>query len=108
MPSAASLLHGRGALPYFVYIVANENSNVLYIGVTNNLRRRVEEHRSGSVPGFSSLYRTFKLVYAEETHDVSVALAREKQLKRWRRAKKVALIQTLNPGWRDLLLVDGY
>jgi len=92
---------------FHVYILANQNLNVLYIGVTGDLARRVEEHRSGAIDGFSRKYRTSTLVYVEEAEDVAIALAREKQLKRWRREKKIALIESLNPGWRDLLLETG-
>jgi putative endonuclease len=86
---------------YYVYMLTND-SGTLYIGVTNNLSRRVDEHRSKVVPGFTSKYRLSRLVYYEETNDVWAALEREKQLKKWRREKKIALAKSLNPEWRDL------
>ncbi len=86
---------------YWVYILASRN-RVLYIGVTNDLRRRVYEHKGHEVPGFSARYRIDKLVYFEQTDDVGAAIAREKQLKRWRREKKVTLIEACNPEWEDL------
>ena len=87
---------------YFVYILANWNHSVLYIGVTNDLERRVYEHRQELVEGFTRKYHVHKLVYYEQTGDVKAALAREKQLKGWRREKKEALIETMNPDWNDL------
>ncbi len=89
-------------MSYYVYILSNKRNNVLYIGVTNNVERRVGEHKSGLIDGFSKKYRTHKVVYAEEYSQVEDALAREKQLKGWTRAKKEALIDTLNPSRRDL------
>lgn len=88
---------------YFVYIMTNK-SKTLYTGVTNHLERRVFEHKNKLVAGFTSRYNITKLVYYEETNDVSVALAREKQIKGWLRAKKVALIEAENPEWKDLSL----
>ncbi len=87
---------------YFVYILANWDDSVLYIGVTGNLPRRLYEHRNHLVDGFSSKYNTYKLVYFEETSDVYSAISREKQLKKWRRAKKNELIAKVNPQWVDL------
>ena len=87
---------------YFVYILANWNHSVLYIGVTNDLQRRVYEHRQELVEGFTKKYHVHKLVYYEQTGDVKAALAREKQLKGWRREKKEALVETMNPDWNDL------
>ena len=87
---------------YYVYILANWNNKVLYIGVTNNLERRVYEHRQELIDGFSKRYHTHKLVYYEQTGDVKAALEREKQLKGWRREKKNALIEAVNPEWKDL------
>ena len=88
---------------YFVYFMASQ-TRVLYIGMTNDLERRVAHHKQGSIPGFSSRYRTKRLVYFEETSDVHAAIEREKQLKGWTRAKKVALIESANSGWADLSL----
>ena len=87
---------------YFVYILANWDDSVLYIGVTGNLTRRLYEHREHLVSGFSSKYNTHKLVYFEETSDVYSAISREKQLKGWTRKKKNDLIQKRNPEWKDL------
>ncbi len=87
---------------YFVYILSNWDDSVLYIGVTGNLPRRLYEHRNHLVDGFSSKYNTGKLVYFENTTDVYSAISREKQLKKWSRAKKNKLIHSLNPAWRDL------
>ena len=89
---------------YFVYIMASR-SRVLYTGVTNDLVRRVAEHRAGETAGFSKKYRVTKLVYFEGTRDVWAAIAREKQIKSWRRNKKVALIEATNPEWEDLSTV---
>jgi putative endonuclease len=86
---------------YYVYMMTNR-SRVLYIGITNDLRRRVREHKEKLVPGFTQRYNITQLVYYEETPDVRAAIAREKQIKGWLRAKKVALIESVNPGWRDL------
>ena len=88
---------------YYVYILASATNVTLYIGVTNNLPKRVYEHRNHADPdSFTSKYGVYKLVYFEETSDVRVALEREKQLKKWRRSKKNFLIETMNPEWRDL------
>jgi len=88
---------------YYVYIMTNK-SRTLYTGVTSNLQRRVYEHRHKLIPGFTSKYNITKLVYYEETQDVRAAIAREKQIKGWLRVKKVALIESVNPGWDDLSL----
>jgi putative endonuclease len=79
-------------------------TGTLYVGVTNDLQRRVWEHRNRLFPGFTSRYAIDRLVYAEETSDVTAAIQREKEIKRWRRNKKEALIESTNPGWRDLSL----
>ncbi|HET7037464.1 MAG TPA: GIY-YIG nuclease family protein [Thermomicrobiaceae bacterium] len=86
---------------YCVYILASA-TRVLYIGMTNDLERRVWEHKDGSVPGFTSRYSVTRLVLMEDYSDVREAIAREKQLKSWRREKKVALIEAENPARRDL------
>jgi putative endonuclease len=78
------------------------NSRRLYIGVTGDLTRRVQQHRAGEFKGFSKKYQMKQLVYAEATSDVQAAIRREKQLKGWVRAKKLQLIELLNPDWRDL------
>jgi putative endonuclease len=77
-------------------------SRVLYVGVTNNLARRIAEHRAGLVDGFTKRSKTTKLVHFEKTSNVWTAIAREKEIKGWRREKKVALIERDNPGWNDL------
>ena len=87
----------------YVYIMTNTNNNVLYTGVTNNLARRVSEHRSGTVKGFTKRYSATKLVYYEYHDSAEAAIGREKQIKAGSRAKKIALIEGMNPGWRDLL-----
>ncbi len=86
---------------YYVYIMTNR-SKTLYTGVTNNLERRVYEHKNKLVSGFTHKYNITKLVYYEETSDVNSALAREKQIKGWLRSKKMALIESENPEWKDL------
>jgi putative endonuclease len=86
---------------YFVYIMASRSRN-LYTGVTNDLARRVCEHRAGLIAGYTSRYRVTRLVYFEQTPDVRSAIEREKQIKSWRREKKVQLIQAVNPTWKDL------
>jgi len=88
---------------YYVYIMANK-SKTLYTGVTNNLERRVYEHKQELIQGFTRKYNITKLVHYEETNDVQVALAREKQIKGWLRSKKIALIESENPEWKDLSL----
>ncbi len=86
---------------YYVYIMSNY-SRTLYTGVTNNLERRVYEHQQKLVPGFTSRYNITWLVYYEVTGDPRAAIAREKQIKGWRRSKKIALIESMNPAWQDL------
>ncbi|MBQ2843191.1 MAG: GIY-YIG nuclease family protein [Alistipes sp.] len=86
----------------WVYIVSNASRTTLYIGVTNDLPRRMREHKSGIQEGFSKRYRCFDLLYFEEYADIRDAIAREKQLKGWRRCRKDALIDTLNPKRMDL------
>ena len=86
---------------YFVYILAS-HSRVIYIGMTNNLQRRVAQHQQKLVEGFTQKYNVTRLVHYEMTEDVHAALAREKQIKSWRRSKKVALIESMNPAWKDL------
>ncbi len=86
---------------YYIYIMTNR-SRTLYTGVTNNLERRVYEHKQKLIPGFTQKYNITILVYYEETPDIRVAIAREKQIKGWLRSKKIALIELLNPNWEDL------
>ena len=86
---------------YYVYIMTN-HSRTLYTGMTNNLERRVQEHKIGLGSEFTSKYKITQLVYYESTNDVRVAIEREKEIKNWLRAKKVTLIEAKNPQWRDL------
>ncbi len=86
----------------WVYIICDQPYGTLYIGVTSNIRRRAYEHREGSVDGFSKRYGLKLLVYVETFTDIRSAIEREKQLKKWRRAWKIELIQSLNPAWTDL------
>lgn len=87
---------------YYVYILTNWNNRVMYIGVTNNLQRRVFEHKSKQIEGFTKKYNVNKLVYYEYTTDINSAIAREKELKGWRRSKKNDLVVAMNPNWDDL------
>ena len=86
---------------YYVYIMTN-NYATLYTGVTNDLLRRVHEHKHKLVPGFASKYNLTRLVWYEAGDDISAVIGREKQIKGWLRARKVALIESLNPNWEDL------
>jgi putative endonuclease len=86
---------------YWVYIVAS-NSATLYIGITSKLHVRIMQHKSGEIEGFSSKYKCNRLVYFESLDIVQKAIGREKQLKGWRRSKKIALIESMNPRWEDL------
>ena len=87
---------------YYVYIITNKRNTVLYIGVTNDLKRRMYEHKNKLIEGFSKKYNLSKLVYFEQTNDIYTAINREKQLKKWRREKKEWLINQMNPQWDDL------
>ena len=86
---------------FYVYIMASR-TRVLYVGVTNDLARRVNEHKQGSVPGFTTRYRVTRLVYFEEFADIRDAIAREKVIKGWVRSRKTSLIERCNPTWEDL------
>lgn len=86
---------------YYVYIMASR-SRTLYTGVTNNLERRVFEHKEKVVPGFTTKYNIDRLVYFETTEDIHSAISREKQIKGWTRDRKLALIASANPTWKDL------
>jgi len=90
------------ARQYYVYIMTNKHNTVLYTGVTNDLRRRAYEHRSGRGSGFTSRYNVNKLVYYEITESAEAAIAREKQIKAGSRQKKVDLVVGMNPEWLDL------
>lgn len=86
---------------YYVYILANQERTI-YTGITNNLERRLWEHRNGHTPGFASEHGCDMVVHIEVFPDVNDAIAREKQIKGWRRSKKIALIEAENPDWQDL------
>jgi len=87
---------------YYIYLMTNWNNKVLYTGMTNDLKRRVYEHKNKLVKGFTEKYNISKLVYFEETNDVYTALTREKEIKKWRREKKNQLVIKANPQWEDL------
>jgi putative endonuclease len=87
---------------YYVYIMASKRNGTLYIGVTNNLVRRVSEYKNHILKGFTSKYKIHHLVYYESTDDISRAIEREKQMKKWRRKWKLELIESVNPDWQDL------
>ena len=92
---------------YYVYILSNA-SRTLYVGVTNDLVRRVWEHKEKKTPGFTAKYNVTQLVYFEEAAHPQVAIAREKELKGWLRARKIALVSAANPTWRDLSQDEGF
>ena len=89
---------------YYVYILASKRKGTLYIGVTNDLIRRIHQHKNNLVAGFTSKYHVHQLVYFEQTADIHSAIAREKQLKKWNRSWKLTLIEKQNPDWQDLYL----
>lgn len=89
---------------YYVYILTNWNNKVMYVGITNNLIRRIYEHKNKLVKGFTEKYNVSKLVYFEETRDVIAAISREKEIKKRRREKKDQLVNRVNPTWKDLNL----
>jgi putative endonuclease len=91
-----------GARSYYVYILASRIGGTFYIGVTNDIIRRVGEHRLELIKGFTKKYAIHNLVYFEQFDDIENAIKREKRLKRWNRAWKVRLIEELNPNWDDL------
>ena len=91
-----------GQKRFYVYLLINWNNKVMYVGVTNDLHRRLYEHKNKLVKGFTEKYNVDKLVYFEETDDVISALAREKEIKKWRREKKDNLVLSINPEWKDL------
>ena len=88
-------------MAYFVYVLCSRRA-VLYVGMTNDLARRVQEHKERAVPGFTSRYGVDRLVYCEVCRDVRDAIQREKQIKNWSRKKKIALIEAANPRWEEL------
>ncbi len=83
-------------------MVTNRNNKVLYTGITNNLERRIYEHKNKLVKGFTKKYNVNKLVYFDYTQDIYAAITREKQIKGWTRRKKDELVESMNPGWEDL------
>ncbi len=87
---------------YYVYFLTNWNNKVLYVGVTNDVERRIYEHKNKIVKGFTEKYNVDKLVYLEETEDINAALEREKQIKQWSRKKKNTLVVSMNPQWKNL------
>lgn len=87
---------------YYIYILTNRKNGTLYIGVTNNLMRRIYEHKNGIIKGFTKKYNLDKLVYFEQTTDINAAILREKRLKKWNRDWKIKLIESINPEWKDL------
>jgi putative endonuclease len=89
-------------MTYFVYLLASRRHGTLYLGVTNDLLRRVWEHKNKVVPGFTTKYSVDRLVWFETHSDVTAAITREKQIKKWRRDWKIALVERENPDWRDL------
>ena len=91
---------------YYIYIMTNWNNKVMYIGMTNNLERRLYEHKNKLVEGFTRKYNVQKLVYLEHTNDVDAAIRREKEIKKWRREKKNSLVMKSNPEWKDIS--DGW
>jgi putative endonuclease len=92
-----------GQRQFWVYILTGASGNAMYIGVTNNLENRVHEHRTGTGSIFAKTYRVTRLVYAEEYDNPTDAIAREKQLKGWRRERKNELVRTINPEFRELM-----
>jgi putative endonuclease len=91
-------------MDYYVYILANKKQGTLYIGVTNDLIKRAFEHKNDLVEGFTKKYGVHQLVYFEQTNDITSAINREKQIKKWRRQWKIELIEEKNPDWKDLFL----
>jgi len=87
---------------YYVYILASKRNGTLYIGVTNDLVKRVYEHKNGLVEGFTKEYGVDRLVYYEQTNDSYSAIEREKRMKKWKRQWKIELIEKFNPEWKDL------
>jgi putative endonuclease len=87
---------------YYIYILASKKNGTLYIGITNDLLRRIYEHKSGTADGFTKKYGVNKLVYFANTTDANAAILREKRLKKWKRQWKIDLIEKLNPEWKDL------
>ena len=89
---------------FYVYILTNKYNNVMYVGMTNNLTRRLYEHKNELVDGFTERYHVHKLVYYESTGDPVSAITREKEIKGWTRAKKNALVESKNPNWEEITI----
>ena len=89
---------------YYVYFLTNWNNKVIYVSVTNDLNRRIYEHKNKLISGFTKKYNLNKLVYFEETYDINAAINREKEIKKWRREKKDILVNQINPNWQDLAM----
>ena len=87
---------------YYVYLLTNKRNTVLYTGVTNNLERRIYEHKNKLIEGFTARYNINKLVYFESTTSIEIAIQREKQIKGWLRKRKNELVESINPEWKDL------
>ncbi len=96
--------------PYYVYILASKKNGTLYLGVTNDIARRIYEHKNNLVDGFTKKYSVHCLVYFEVCEDARVAIQREKNIKKWRRRWRIELIEKNNPDWRDLYfeVIDGF
>jgi len=91
---------------YYVYILTNWNNKVMYVGMTNNLERRILEHKSKLIEGFTKKYNVTKLVYYEVFDNVKVCIEREKEIKGWRREKKNKLVEKVNPKWKEIVIED--
>jgi putative endonuclease len=87
---------------YYVYMMSNKTNSVLYLGITNNIERRVYEHKNKLVDGFTKKYNCIKLVWYEHTNSIESAIIKEKQMKKWKREYKEKVINSLNPKWNDL------
>ena len=87
---------------YYLYITASIKEGTLYVGITNDLLKRIYEHKNNLIDGFTKKYNVHKLVYYEETNDIQSAIQREKQIKKWKREWKINLIKKFNPNWKDL------
>lgn len=92
---------------YYVYILASKKNGTLYIGITSNLAKRIEQHKEGKIKGFTKKYHVHMLVYYETFDDVYRAIQREKELKKWNRQWKIRLIEEENPFWKDLFFEQG-
>ena len=104
LSAAKNLKSTMGKNTYYVYILTNWNHHVMYIGVTNDLHRRVYEHKQGLIEGFTKKYHIHKLVYCENCGEIKDAIAREKQLKGWTRKRKNELVEANNPTWEEITI----